>query len=34
MEGARDEGCVGYGAVRREGVPPFEILTGGAVATV
>jgi hypothetical protein len=34
LEGARDEGCVGYGAVRREGVPPFEVLTGGVVVAV
>jgi hypothetical protein len=34
MEGARDEGCVSYGAVRSEGVLSFEILTGGAVAAV
>jgi hypothetical protein len=34
LAGARNEGCVGYGAVRREGVPPFEILVGGVVAAV
>jgi hypothetical protein len=30
----RDEGCVGYGALRRQGLPPLEILAGGAVAAV
>jgi hypothetical protein len=34
LEGARDEEFVGYGAWRREGGPPFEILAGGVVAAV
>jgi hypothetical protein len=34
LEEARDEGCVGYGAGRREGGPSSEILAGGPVAVV
>jgi hypothetical protein len=34
LEGARNEGCVGYRAGRREGGPPFEILARGSVAAV